>query len=163
MYIKTYFVSKFSDIGGKIVDLSFKEKSAWGLLVGILVVAAGYFPNAIRIVETTDNPVALIAISVGGIVALIIIEAVYHAIIAAAGGDHTDERDALIDLKAERNGGFVLGIGLFLLVGHIIATSVTPERPEPSVLLVGVYIIAALTLSEVGKLVSQIWYYRAGV
>jgi len=145
------------------MDLSFQEKSAWGLLAGILVVSAGYFPNAIRIVETTDNPVALIGISVAGIVALIIIEAVYHAIIAAAGGDETDERDALIDLKAERNGGFVLGIALFMLVGHIIVASVIPERAEPSVLLVGVYIIAALTLSEVAKLISQIWYYRAGV
>lgn len=156
-------MSRFSDIGSKTVDLSFQEKSAWGLLSGILVVSAGYFPSAVRIVETTDNPVALIAISVVGVVALIIIEAVYHAIIAVAGGDQTDERDALIDLKAERNGGFVLGISLFLIVGHIIATSVIPERPEPSVLLVGVYIIAALTLSEVAKLTSQIWYYRAGV
>jgi len=145
------------------MDLSFQEKSAWGLLAGILIVSAVYFPAAIRIVETTDNPVALIAISVGGVVALIIIQAVYHAIIAAAGGDQTDERDALIDLKAERNGGFVLGIALFLLVGHIIAASVVPGRPDLSVLLVGVYIIAALTLSEVAKLVSQIWYYRAGV
>lgn len=156
-------MSKFIDMRCKIMDLSFQEKSAWGLLSGILLVSAGYFPRAIRIVETTDNPVALIAISAVGVVALIIIEAVYHAIIATAGGDQTDERDALIDLKAERNGGLVLGISLFLLVGHIIATSVMPERTAPSVLLVGVYIIAALTLSEVGKLVSQIWYYRAGV
>ena len=56
-----------------------------------------------------------------------------------------------------------LGISLFIVVGHIIAQSVIPERPNLSVLTVAVYIIAALTLSEVAKLASQIWYYRAGI
>ena len=145
------------------MDLSFQEKSAWGLLAGILLVSAFYFPNALRIVEYAENPVALIAISIVGVIALVIIEAIYHAIIAVAGGDETDERDTLIDLKAERNGGFVLGISLFIVVGHIIAQSVIPERPNLSVLTVAVYIIAALTVSEVAKLASQIWYYRAGI
>jgi len=146
-----------------MMDLSFQEKSAWGLLAGILVVSAFYFPAALNIVEYAGNPIALIAISVVGVVALIIIETIYHAVIALAGGDETDERDALIDLKAERNAGFVLGLALFVLVGHIIVVSIVPHAPQLSVLLVGVYIIAALTLSEVAKLVSQIWYYRAGV
>ena len=145
------------------MDLSFQEKSAWGLLAGILVVSAFYFPRALDIVEYAGNPIALIAISVIGVIALVVIEIVYHIIIAIPGGDEADERDALIDLKAERNAGFVLGFSLFVLVGHIIVVSIVPHAPELSVLLVGVYIIAALTLSEVAKLVSQIWYYRAGI
>ena len=145
------------------MDLSFQEKSAWGLLAGILVVSAFYFPAALDIVEYADNPIALIAISVVGVIALVAIEIIYHIIIAIPGGDESDERDQLIDLKAERNAGFVLGIALFVLVGHIIVVSIVPHAPDLSVLLVGVYIIAALTVSEVVKLVSQIWYYRAGI
>ena len=145
------------------MDLSFQEKSAWGLLAGILVVSAFYFPAALRIVEYAGNPVALIAVSVVGVVALVLIEVIYHAIIALGGGDEVDERDALIDLKAERNGALVLGIALFVLVGHIVAQNVLLAGTAPSSLLVAVYIIAALTASEVGKLTSQIWYYRAGV
>ena len=150
-------------MGSKIMDLSFQEKSAWGLLAGILVVSAVYFPAALDIVEYAGNPIALIAISAVGVIALVVIEVVYHIIIAIPGGDDSDERDQLIDLKAERNAGFVLGIALFVLVGHIIVVSIVPQAPQLSVLLVGVYIIAALTLSEVAKLVSQIWYYRVGV
>jgi len=77
------------------MDLSFQEQSAWGLLAGILVVSAFYFPAALNIVEYAGDPVALIAISAVGVVALII--------------------------------------------------------------------IAATTVSEVAKLTSQIWFYRAGI
>lgn len=145
------------------MDLSFQEKSAWGLLAGILVVSAFYFPNALQIVEYTGNPVALIAISVVGVIALVVIEVIYHIIIAIPGGDEFDERDALIDLKAERNGGFVLGFSLFMLVGLIILENAVLGGTGPSPLLIAVYIIAALTFSEVAKLASQIWYYRAGI
>jgi len=145
------------------MDLSFQEKSAWGLLAGILVVSAFYFPRALAIVEYAGNPVALIAISGVGVVALVIIEALYHAIIAVTGGDETDERDKLIDLKAERNGGLVLGLSLFVLVGHIIVENAVMGGAGPNALLIAVYIIAGLTFSEVVKLASQIWYYRAGI
>jgi hypothetical protein len=145
------------------MDLSFQEKSAWGLLAGILAVSAFYFPAALGIVQYANNPVALIAISVVGVVALVVIEVIYHIIIVIPDGDRSDERDALIDLKAERNGGFALGFSLFFLVGHIIVQNAVLGGTGPSPLLVAVYIIAALTLSEVAKLASQIWYYRTGI
>ena len=145
------------------MDLSFQEKSAWGLLSGILVVSAFYFPRALDIVEYAGNPIALIAISVVGVIALVVIEVIYHIIIAIPGGDESDERDKLIDLKAERNGGLVLAIALFVLVGHIIAENVLQSGTGPSALLIAVYIIASLTASEVAKLASQIWFYRAGI
>ncbi len=156
-------MSKFTDIGSKIMDLSFQEKSAWGLLSGILVVSAFYFPRALDIVEYAGNPVALIGISVVGVVALVVIEIIYHIIIAIPGGEESDERDKLIDLKAERNGSIVLGLTLFLLVGHIIAQNIAFAGDGPSALLVAVYIIAAITAAEVAKLASQIWFYRAGI
>ena len=145
------------------MDLSFQEKSAWGLLAGILIVSAFYFPAALNIVEYAGNPAALIAISVVGVVALVVIEVIYHIIIVIPGGDESDERDQLIDLKAERNGGLVLGLTLFLLVGHIITQNVLAAGSGPSALLIAVYIIAAITASEVAKLASQIWFYRAGI
>ena len=40
---------------------------------------------------------------------------------------------------------------------------VTGGGSGPNALLIAVYIIAALTASEVVKLVCQIWLYRAGV
>ena len=147
-----------------IMDLSFQEKSAWGLLIGIVAVSIFYFPMAFRIVANVTHPAPLIAISVVGVVALIFIEAVYHAIIAAPSGEApADERDQLIDLKAERIAGFALGVGLFSLVGWIIVRSAVPWSQAQQPLTIAVIILLTLTVSEIVKLICQIWYYRTGV
>ena len=104
----------------------------------------------------------MIAISVVGVIALIIIEAVYHAVIAVrSGDDKMDERDVLFDLKSERIAGYALAIGLFWLVGHIIATHSIQGREPVGALTIAVWVIFAITVSEVTKLIVQIWYYRA--
>ena len=55
-----------------------------------------------------------------------------------------------------------LGIALFALVGRILATSAMPELgPMPS-LVIAVWILLALTVSELSKVLWQIWYYRTG-
>ena len=66
---------------------------------------------------------------------------------------------SLINLKAERIAGYVLGIGLFWLVGHIVAIEGTTEI---GTLTIAVWILFTITVSEIGKLSSQIIYYRVG-
>lgn len=145
------------------MDMTFQEKSAWGLLVGIGLVSYFYFPAAFDIADSVPHGAPLIAISIAGVVALVIFEAIYHACIAIPHGNGAgegDERDRLIDLKAERIGSYALGIGLFWLVGQIIATH-SSERFDPmGALTIGVWILFALTASEVAKLLAQIVYYR---
>lgn len=144
------------------MDLSFQEKSAWGLLIGIGIVSYFYFPAAFDIADSVPHGAPLIVISVAGVIALIIIEAVYHALIAVASGDdRMDERDVLFNLKSERLAGYALGIGLFWLVGHIIATHSMEGREPIGALSIAVWVIFAITVSEVTKLIAQIWYYRA--
>ena len=142
--------------------MNFAEKSAWGLLVGLGVMSWWYFPRAFAVAAETDNPLALGAISVVCVVGLVIFEAVYHAVIAGTGGDEEDERDQLIDMKAERNASFVLGIALLSLVGRILATSAMPELAPMSALIIAGWILLALTVSELSKVLWQIWYYRTG-
>lgn len=146
------------------MDFSFKEKSAWGLLLGIAAVSFFYFPAAFRAVDGEPIGSGLIGLSIAGVVALVLIQIIYHGIIAV-GSRHEleeDERDRLIDLKAERLGGFALGFGLVWIVARIIATTGIPKLAEPSVLLVAVWLLAALTASEVVKLTAVIFHYRAG-
>ena len=142
------------------MNMSFSEKSAWGLLIGLVVMSWWYFPRAFVVVEASGNPIALGAISVVCVVGLVIFEAVYHAVIAASGGDETDERDRFIGMKAERNSGFVLGIALFTIVGHIFATTTVPELRAMTPLHIAVWILLAITVSEISKVLWQIWYYR---
>ncbi len=145
------------------MELSYQEKSAWGLLAGIGVVSWFYFPIAFDIASRVPHGAPLIAISAAGVIALVIIEAIYHAIIAVpSGGGETDERDRLYDLRSERNASIVLGIGLFSLVGHIILSNSLEMRSPIGGLTIAVWILFALTVSEVAKLVSQIWFYRFG-
>lgn len=145
------------------MDLSFQEKSAWGLLFGIVLVSLYYFPAAFEVAARVPHGAPLIAISAVGVIALVVIEIIYHAFIAVGSGDQSDERDALIDLKSERNASYVLGIALFSLIGNIIARSSMQAYTVPNPLEIAVLIILAITASEVAKLICQIWYYRAGI
>ena len=147
------------------MDLTFAEKSAWGSLSAVLLASFWYFPKALDVVRESDNALALVGISIAWVVVLVIVEVVYHTIIAAVSpGDagKTDERDGNISLKAERNASFVLGFCLFWLIGWIIAQSVLQAYPVPQPLEIVVFILLAVTAAEVTKLVSQIWQYRAG-
>jgi len=143
--------------------MSFSEKSAWGLLIGLVIMSWWYFPRAFAVAQSSDNPIALGAISVVCVVGLVIFEAVYHGVIAARGGDEADERDRLIDMKAERNAGVILGIALFFLVGRIFATTAVPELGAMTPLLIAVWILLAITVSEISKVLWQIWFYRSGI
>ena len=144
------------------MNATFREKSAWGSLIGLCLVSYWYFPKAFGVAGGSGNAADLIAISVGCVISLVIIEAIYHAVIAVEGRTESDERDALISLKAERLAGWVLGFGLFWLVGHIIVGPIFSQEPPITVMTVGVWILFALTFSEFSKLATQIWLYRIG-
>lgn len=145
------------------MDFSFQEKSAWGMLLGIVVVSYFYFPAAFEIAERVPQGVPLILMSVVGVVALIIIEALYHALISAPPGEHRkDERDTLLDLKSERIASYALGAGLFSLIGHVIVTHSIGGHEPIGALSVAVWVLFLITVSEVVKLMVQIWYYRTG-
>ena len=145
------------------MDMTFQEKSAWGLLIGIGLVSFFYFPAAFDIADSAPHGAPLIVISIAGVIALAVIEATYHAVIAVSSGSDgsLDERDAMIDMRSERNASYVLGIGLFWLVGHIIATHSFAEKEPVGALTIAIWILFVLTASEVAKLIFQIWNYRA--
>jgi len=145
------------------MNMTFKEKSAWGSLLALGLVSYWYFPAAFAVAGNRGAAAELIAISIGCVIVLVVIEIIYHAVIASKGDGVQDERDVFINLKAERIAGFALGIGLFTLVGQIIASeaidSITPAATMTT-LTIAVWILFVLTVAEVAKLISQIAYYR---
>ena len=92
---------------------------------------------------------------------MIIILAVYHGVIALWGYD-TDERDRLIELKAERIAAHARSGSLLIIVGWVMAKTFDPNVATLQPLLVVVWMFAAMTLAEGIKYVAQIIYYRAG-
>ncbi len=150
-----------------MLDLTFKEKSTWGLLLSIIALSYYYFPAALEVVANAPagaGVMGLMGLSLVGVVAFVIFQIVYHILIAASSPAKVseDERDSLIDLKAERIGSFALGFALILIIGRIAASAMSAELVEPSTALIAVWILAALTLSEVIKLIAVVVYYRIG-
>jgi len=145
------------------MNMTFKEKSAWGSLVALGLVSYWYFPAAFAAAGKGGAAAELIAISIGCVIALVIIESIYHVVVASKSDSVQDERDVFINLKAERIAGFALGIGLFTLVGQIIANeaidAITPAETMTA-LTIAVWILFVLTASEIVKLISRIAYYR---
>ncbi|MEX2124666.1 MAG: hypothetical protein WD795_12305 [Woeseia sp.] len=158
-------------------DMSFREKSICGTLVAVSVVAALYFWTVVEMLGAgTVNLVALGKLAVSLTIFFIIVEIVFHAVIAARSprdaGESEDERDRLIDLKGERVGGLLLGIGVAFTIGHIALNSLMESVVSPhsglTELLSSSHFVTAnlllfsLTVSEIGKYVSQLVYYRRG-
>jgi hypothetical protein len=130
----------------------FQEKSAIGSLL-ITLVAFGYYIHA-----TLTSPLSrgdTIALIIGVVVLVVIAEVIYHVLIAVSGETETDERDLLIDARAERFASFALATGVIGTIWHALSH-------EPSTTTVHLLVVS-LAVAEVIKRISQIVYYRRGV
>lgn len=147
------------------MDLPFEEKSAWGSLLGIGIASWLFFPTAIAHIEAGGEPVDLIFRALFVVGVIIAVEIVYHIVTTVTSKDReTDERDAMISLKADRYAGYVLAVGVSWVIGHIILRSTVPYVPvEQSGILLAIYLSLAMTASEATKFIAQIWFYRVGV
>jgi len=146
------------------MDLSFSEKSAWGSLLGIAVASYLFFPGAIAHINEGGEPIGLIGRVIFIIGVLIAVEVVYHTLVAASSDStESDERDALISLKADRNAGYALGFGAVWIVGLVMLRGTVADTNLPGTQMVAMYILLALTASEAVKLMSQLWYYRTSI
>jgi len=146
------------------MDLSFSEKSVWGSLLGIAIASYLFFPDAINHINEGGQPIGLFGNVIFIVGVLIAVEVVYHTLVGAS-SDSTgsDERDALISLKADRNAGYALGFGAFWIVGLVMFADLRADTNALETSMVAIYLLLALTASEVVKLTSQLWYYRTGV
>jgi hypothetical protein len=145
------------------MDMSFKEKSAWGSLLALAVASGLFFPMAISHVAAGGEPVDLIFRVFFVIGVIIVIEIVYHAVASvSAKNRETDERDVMINMKADRISGYVLGFGVVWIAGAAFIQSAVPWAPAaPSSTMMSIYLFLALTVSEASKCLLQIWFYRS--
>jgi hypothetical protein len=145
------------------MDMSFEEKSAWGSLLALAVASWLFFPMAISHIAAGGEPVDLIFRVFFVIGVIIVIEIVYHAVAAmSARNRESDERDAMINMKADRIAGYVLGFGVVWIAGTAFIQNAVPWAPAaPSSTMMSIYLFLALTVSEASKCLLQIWFYRS--
>lgn len=148
-------------------SLSFKEKSLWGTLAALVAVSFLYFWSVVEMAAAGVTDLrALGGLGIGLAVVFILVEIVYHSLIAgfspkeAEAGE--DERDRLIELKGSRIGGFLLGLGVVFTIGHIGMGALFGKASGNDFVTVNL-LLFALAFSEIGKYIGQLAYYRRGL
>ena len=155
--------------------MSFQEKSIWVCLAITLTVFGSYFifafdafSEAFSNQDAGESAFATIPIFIGSVIALSIIVAVVHVVLALvfskeaeAGGD---ERDNLIELKATRISYFVLAIGV-VATGLSLAFLLPLTETHVLLLPLGManVIMFFFFLAEIVGWSLQLLYYRRGV
>lgn len=154
------------------MDMSFKEKSAWISLLSTVLIFGYYFFQLLGLGNLPSDEVkqAVATLAVKTVVLIAVVEAVFHAMLAAtnrkAAEMGADERDNLIALKANNYGYTVLVIGVIFGLGHMVIVEFNPQFTSESSLQIPMLkshiLLFSLILSEVVRFAGQVLLYRRG-
>ena len=136
------------------MDLSFREKSLWLMLV-TLVASFGFYFATVLPASAADVVPQQVVLFVIAVVMLVIMQIVGHILIAIVDRRaETDERDRLIELKGTRNASYVLATGVFVA---LCAAMVTDGNFVFTHLLLASWVLAQMV--EIG---SQLFLHQRG-
>lgn len=138
--------------------MSYRERSAWVALITYGLVFGGYFFTLWQGWEDAYGQGLSIGLMFGAVVTLVVVAAVLNIAIALFSPKEAnapaDERETLIDLKAERISSYTLSVGVVCLIGALLIGW--------NAYLVANLLLASLVISELVKAFAQIAYFRAG-
>jgi hypothetical protein len=138
--------------------MSFREKSAWISLIAHGVVFGAYFLLLSQSWDDRLGQPLSIGLLAGAVVMLVIIAAMLTIIAAVLNPREAnaaaDEREQLIDLKAERIASYTLSTGVVMLIGALLLGW--------NGFLVANLLLASLVIAELVKAAAQIFAYRRG-
>jgi predicted membrane channel-forming protein YqfA (hemolysin III family) len=146
-----------NEVAVRWMGASFEERSVWIQLFSMVLILGGYFFVAWQMLSVGVTALPAYAPVFGVAVALMVIVMVAgHAAVAIASRpEGRDERDRLIEWRAESNSGWLVGAGVILGICAMIAS--VPNAWTAHLLLMSLF------LSEVLKCVLQLVYYRRGM
>jgi len=139
------------------MNASFEERSVWIQLFGMSLVLFGYFFVAWQMWSqgVTALPVYVPVFAVGVILMVICMVAGHVAAAIAGRPDGRDERDRLIEWRAESNSGWLVATGVIAGISGMVLSA--PNVWTAHLLLFFLF------LSTLLKLVLQLIYYRRGI
>ncbi len=139
------------------MNASFEERSVWIQLVSMSLILGGYFFVAWRMLSqgVTALPPYAFVFAVAVVLMVIVMIAGYTAVAIASRPEGRDERDRLIEWRAESNSSWLVGAGVLAgITGMVLAI--------PNVWIAH-GLLLSLFLSTELKLVLQLVYYRRGM
>lgn len=139
------------------MNASFEEKSVWITLFSLVATFAAYFFVAARMLSAGVMIVAPYVAVLGlTTVLLVIVIAAGHVVVAVASRpDGRDERDRLIEWRAESNSSWLLAVGVLAAIAGLTL--------GVGAAWIANGLLTSLFLSEVLKQVLQLVYYRRGI
>ncbi len=148
-----------------MTSLSFHEKSAWGTLISLWIIGASYFRSVWEMWQAGQlHPQSNFGLAIGLVVALVIILAAYHILIAVtARREVEDERDRLIAWRAGNLGGLILSIGVVGIVFQILVGGMFGDPVAGSPVLIANALMAVVFIATSVELVLTLVFYRRGV
>ena len=140
-----------------LMSASFEERSVWIMLFSMSLVLGGYFLVAWRMLSqgVTLLPAYVPVFGVAVTLMVVVIVAGHVAVALASRPEGRDERDRLIEWRAESRSGWLVATGVLAGVTGMVAS--VPNVWTAHLLLLSLF------LSELLKLVLKIVYYRRGM
>lgn len=139
--------------------MSFQEKSNWVMLVALGLAGAWYFGDIAGALATRDfTPGAIGRDFIVMTVAIVLVAVPAQILVAMLNpseADEQDERDRLIEMRADARSSYVLGAGAIFAINLAIFGI--------DVYWVANAVLAALLLAEIAKAVLRAVDYRRGV
>lgn len=139
------------------MDTSFEEKSTWITLGSLIAIYGLYFLIAWQMIAAgVTTVIAFVPLFVLVVVLLVVVLVAGHVVAALMGGqDDADERDRLIEWRAESYSSWLLAVGVLTAIGCMAA--------QVGQVWVAHLLLGSLVASEILKHVIKLVFYRRGV
>jgi len=139
------------------MDLSFREKYEYIVIVGLLLVTGYYFSRVLppSAPDISPGQLALLVSVLVLLIVIFVVGAIALAVQTRTDAVPDDERDKLISLKSTRNANVLLAGGSVTAIISALAT-------DGNFWFVHV-LLATLVLAQLLESVSRLVYYRQGV
>lgn len=139
------------------MNASFEEKSVWIQLISMVGVLGSYFVvAALMLSKGVTVLVAFVPLFIVAVVLLVAVLVAGHVVAALVGKpEGRDERDRLIEWRAESHSSWILGVG--------VLTAITGLVLSIDNVWIAHLLMLSMLLSEVAKYVCQLFYYRRGM
>ena len=150
-------------------ELSFREKSALVSLLAVLFIYGGYFADLLSgNAERTLS--AMLYTSIGVVIALVVIEVVFHSLLGTHDAEDADapadERDLEVRRYASAFSYKVLTTGVIIVLCRWLFRGAMDESAgvaELNLFEIANLLLFALVASESCFYGAQVWFYRRGV
>ena len=139
------------------MNTSFEEKSVWIQLVSMVSVLGSYFVvAALMLSKGVTTVIAFVPLFIVAVGLLVVVLVVGHIVVAIARRpEGRDERDRLIEWRAESNSSWILGVGVLAAITGLVVSADN--------VWIAHLLLLSMLLSEVARIIFQLVYYRRGM